>query len=68
MEFGYSGQHSGSFKEGIKVSDVKWLMQYVGRITDQQLKDGLKASGATPEEIDRFAKAVRARIEQMRKL
>lgn len=68
VEFGYSGQHTGSFKEGIKVSDVKWLMNYVGRITDQQLRDGLKASGATPDEVETFTRAVRARIEQMRKL
>jgi len=68
VNFGYSGQHTGSFKEGIKVSDVKWLMNYVGRITDQQLRDGLKASGATPDEVETFTRAVRARIEQMRKL
>jgi hypothetical protein len=68
VEFGYSGQHTGTFKEGISVNDVKWLMGYVGRITDQQIRDGLKASGATPDEIDRFARSIRNRIDQMRKL
>ena len=68
VEFGYSGQHTGSFKEGITVSDVKWLMKYVGRITDQQIRDGLKASGATPEEVDIFSRSIRDRINQMRKL
>jgi hypothetical protein len=68
VEFGYSGQHTGSFKEGIRVDDVKWVLGYIGRITDQQIKDGLQASGATPDEVDRFTRAIRDRIEQMRKL
>lgn len=68
VEFGYSGQHSGDFKKGIKVIDVKWLVGYIGRITDRQLRDGLKASGATPEEVEIFTRAIRNRINQMRKL
>lgn len=68
VEFGYSGQHTGSFKEGISVKDVKWLLRYVGRITDQQIRDGLKASGATREEVDSFTRSIRNRIDQMRKL
>jgi hypothetical protein len=68
VEFGYSGQHTGDFKQRIKISDVKWLMAHVGRITDHQLREGLKASGATPEEVEIFTRAIRNRIEQMRKL
>jgi len=68
VEFGYAGQHTGSFKEGISVKDVKWVLGYVGRITDQQIRDGLKASGATPDEVDRFARSFRDRINQMRKV
>lgn len=68
VEFGYSGQHSSDFKKGIRVSDVKWLLGYVGRITDRQLRDGLKASGATPEEVEIFTRSIRNRINQMRRL
>lgn len=68
VEFGYSGQHTSGFKEGISVKDVKWLLGYIGRITDQQISAGLKASGATPEEVERFTRAIRDRIDQMRKL
>lgn len=68
VEFGYSGQHTGTFKEGITVNDVKWLLRYVGRITDKQIRDGLKASGANSDEVERFTRAIRDRIEQMRKL
>src|SRR6185436_10258036 len=59
VEFGYSGQHTTGFKDGISVKDVKWLYGYVGRITDQQLRDGLNASGATPDEVERFTRSIR---------
>ena len=64
--FGYSGQHSESFKNGIRKSDVQWLLQYLGRITDQQLRDGLQASGATPEEATCFTQSIRERIDQLK--
>lgn len=65
VEFGYSGQHTSDFKSGIRVSDVKWLMQYLGRITDNQIRDGLQASGATREEVECFTLALRDRINQL---
>jgi len=47
---------------------VKWLLQYVGRITDDQIRTGLKASGATPDEVECFTKAIRDRINQLNRL
>jgi hypothetical protein len=66
VEFGYSGQHSASFKEGIRVSDVKWIAQYLGRITDDQIRAGLQASGATSEEVTVFTQSLRDRINQLK--
>ena len=65
VEFGYSGQHSGDFKENIRVDDVRWVTQYLGRLTDAQLKAGLLASGATPEEAACYTSALRTRINQL---
>jgi hypothetical protein len=66
VEFGYSGQHSTGFKDNIKTSDVQWLMQYLGRITDAQLQEGLRASGATPDEVSCFTSSIRNRIMQLK--
>jgi hypothetical protein len=66
--FGYRGQHTAGFRDGITVDDVSWLMQYLGKITDAQIKAGLTASGATREEVECFATAVRERIEKLRRL
>ncbi|HEU0178446.1 MAG TPA: hypothetical protein VFV58_29635 [Blastocatellia bacterium] len=68
VEFGYSGQHTGSFKEGIRVSDVKWVAEYLGRIKDDQLRVGLQASGAKGEEVECFTKSLRERIDQLLKV
>jgi hypothetical protein len=64
--FGYTGDHTLLFRNNIRVEDVRWLMQYLGKVTDAQIRSGLKASGATSEEEDCFSKALRARIEQLR--
>jgi len=66
VQFGYSGQHSESFKNDIRKGDVQWLMQYLGRITDDQLRAGLKASGATGEEVECFTRSIRERINQLK--
>jgi len=66
VEFGYSGQHTSDFKTNISVGDVKWLMQYLGRVTDDQLRAGLKASGAAPDEVECFTLAIRERINQLK--
>ena len=66
IKWGYHGQHTGDATDGVGVSDVKWILRYVGRITDAQLRAGLEASGATPAEVNVFTAAIRARINQMK--
>jgi hypothetical protein len=65
--WGYSGQHTNDFSNDISVNDMSWLIRYLGRITDDQLRDGLQASGASPAEVDCFAPAIRERINQIKR-
>lgn len=65
VEFGYSGQHTHDIRADIRVSDVQWIMQYLGRITDEQLRAGLRAAGAQPEEVVCFTRALRDRLNQL---
>ena len=48
-----------------RVDDVRWLCRYLGRITDDSCAPRLQASGATPEETERFAASLRDRIDQL---
>lgn len=68
VRFGFSGIHTDDFKNDITVEDVRWLMRYLGRITDAQVRAGLGASGATAAEVACFAKALRERIDQLRRV
>jgi hypothetical protein len=65
VRFGYSGQRTADVSGGIRVTDVRWLNQYLGRITDEQLRAALVASGAGPEETESFARSLRDRISQL---
>jgi hypothetical protein len=64
--FGYSGQHTKDFSQDIRISDMRWLIQYLGQITDEQLRAGLQASGAAPEEVACFTRSIRERINQIK--
>lgn len=66
--FGYAGIHTEDFIHGIHPADVAWLMQYLGQITDDQLRAGLHNSGATPEEETCFTAAIRSRLQQLQKI
>ena len=67
VRFGYVGRHTDDFKNDITIEDVRWLMQYLGRLSDVQLQHGLKASGATPGEVTCFGAQLRERIDQLRR-
>ncbi len=65
VEFGYKGHNTKVMSRGVTVADVRWLMQYLGRITDAQLRTGLLNCGATPGEQELFVTALRSRIRQL---
>jgi hypothetical protein len=68
VQFGYGGEHTNDFKTDITVDDVRWLMQYLGKVTDAQIHAGLRAAEAAPDQEECFSRALRARIEQLRKI
>lgn len=68
VAFGWSGVINEGFRTGIPPAHVRWLMQYLGKISDAQLVAALKAAGANPAETACFAKALRQRIEELRKV
>ena len=68
VQFGYTGQRTVDARASITPEDVRWLCRYLGRITDDQFRDALGASGATPEEAESFTASLRSRVEQLRAL
>jgi hypothetical protein len=68
VEFGYKGQRTEDIRNNIRISDVKWLMQYLGRVSDAQIRAGLQASGADADEVECFARAIRERLDQLKRI
>jgi len=68
VRWGYAGKHNDDIVKNIRVTDVKWLLQYLGRITDEQLRRGLASSGATPDELDCYMRSIRQRVNQLQAL
>jgi hypothetical protein len=67
LRWGFEGKHRKDLTD-ITVSDVQWLLKYLGQITDAQIRIGLEASGATPEETECYAQALRQRIQQLQQV
>lgn len=65
VQFGYTGQRTGDARANIRVEDVAWLCRYLGRLSDEQLRAALDASGATAEETASFTASLRTRIDQL---
>jgi hypothetical protein len=65
LRWGYVGQHSSLLTKDIRPGDIAWLMQYLGRVTDDQLRAGLLASGASDEETAVYLQALRMRIGEL---
>lgn len=68
LEWGYTGQRTEDQVKDIRVSDIQWLLKYLGRITDDQIRAGLVACGATPEETALFTQSLRDRIGQLQRV
>ena len=68
LRWGFRGKDDKDIRSDITIEDLRWLLGYLGRITDKQITDGLITSGADPENVDCFARALRMRIEQLQRL
>jgi hypothetical protein len=65
VRFGYRGQRTADIADGIRVSDVRWLLKTLGPLREEQIAAAVRASGGTAEEITVFARALRARLDSL---
>ena len=67
VRFAYGGKNAGLFKN-ISVADTKWIANWLSQLSDQQLNDAFRAANYSPEEIEFWTRALKARIDQLVKL
>lgn len=68
IHWGYSGQHTNLMVRDVQFGDIAWLMRYLGRVSDDQLRAGLLSSGASLEETSLYLEGLRMRIGQLQAL
>jgi hypothetical protein len=66
LAWGFDGKHAVEVRQDVTVEDVRWILPYLERITAQDVRAGLSASGATQSESDRFARVLLSRIARLR--
>jgi len=49
-------------------ADARWLGQRLSKLTDRQIRDGFRAAGFGPGDVDILAKAIRKRIAALKAL
>jgi hypothetical protein len=65
IQWAFSGKHKRDLTVGIRVADVRWIVPYLSRFSDEEIRAGLVASGATPAQVELFTRAIRSRIHEL---
>jgi hypothetical protein len=60
--WGYSGKNEDDVRNGITVDDLGWLAPHLSAITAEQIRAGLKASGATDRQNASWTESLESRI------
>ena len=68
IRWGFRGKHGADIVAGVGVEDVRWLVPYLSRITDQELAAGLAASGGSAAVAQQFTRAIRARVQDLQRI
>lgn len=68
IEWGYRGKHVKDITSGISGGDIRWLLIYLSRVTDEQLRAGLRSSGAAESDIEIYTTSIRERIAQLQSI
>jgi hypothetical protein len=68
IQWSFRGKHGADIIAGVGVEDVRWLLPYLLRITDEELTAGLVASGASAPAAQQFTRAIRRRVQQLEQI
>lgn len=67
IDFHYGGKN-GKIFDDITVADAKWLAGWLGRLSDEQIKDAFRAGNYAPADVELLAQTVRKRIDALNHL
>ena len=68
IQWGFRGKHSRDITSDVGVEDIRWLLPYLSRITDEELAAGLAASGGSSPASEQFIWSIRERVQQLQRI
>jgi hypothetical protein len=57
-----------SVAQHIPIADARWIGDRLGRLSSAQIRDGFRAAGFSPDDVEAYAQVVMQRIAALRKL
>lgn len=64
IDFNYGGKNKKLF-ENITVAEARWLSQWLGKLSDQQIKDAFRSANYSEDDVNRLAAAFTERIKAL---
>jgi hypothetical protein len=64
VDFGYNGRHKERLAD-VTVAQARWIGSWLARLTDNQLRDALRAGNYSADEIQVLEKTLRSRISEL---
>jgi hypothetical protein len=68
INWGFRGKHGLDITAGVGLQDIRRLLPYLSRITDEELEAGMAASGASTPVAREFTRLIRKRILQLQRI
>ena len=68
IEWGFQGKHNKDITDGVGMEDIRWVLPYLRRISDDALSAGLTASGALEPVAQYYTRSIRNRIDQLQRV
>ena len=65
LRWRYKGRHGEDITAGVTLDDVRWILPYLVRISDDSLIIGFSASGASERVAREYTRLIRERINQL---
>ncbi|HEX6124261.1 MAG TPA: hypothetical protein VFZ23_02705 [Pyrinomonadaceae bacterium] len=64
VKLAYKGKNRKLFR-GFTISDARWLLNRLNRLSDVQIRDAFRAANYSPADVETFTRAVRGKIDEL---
>ena len=64
VKLAYKGKNRKLFR-GFTISDARWLLNRLNRLSDAQIRDAFRAANYSPADVETYARAIQNKIQEL---